>query len=330
MLAQLTTLHDLAAYAPQESADVLDVAADLGLSRSQGRLFHRVHGLDRLRQDPDQHLFDLLCAPARTVVERVADHEDIRYLIYAHTIQQVTPAGLDPATRIAELLGLPDAEAFSLTQQGCAGGLAAVDAAGELLRADGDPAAKALVVTGEKAFSKLARLIDNTAIMGEASAACLVGIGGGPAVVRGYAVRTDGRFSHGIRMTPQAVRDFGESYPADLAAVIQEALAEAATDLSELTAVIPHNVNRSSWLRVIKELGVDKQLVYLDNIPRYSHCFCVDPFLNLVTLREQGRLAAGGRYLLTAVGLGATYAAMVIDMVVEPATNEEASCQARQ
>jgi len=55
--------------------------------------------------------------------------------------------------------------------------------------------------------------------------------------------------------------------------------------------------------------------VYLDNIPRTGHCFCSDPFLNLVSLRDEGRLVPGARYLLTAVGLGATYAAMVIEHI---------------
>jgi 3-oxoacyl-[acyl-carrier-protein] synthase III len=326
MPAQLTTLHSVAAYAPDRSVGVLDVAEQLGLPRRQGRLFQRIHGLDQLREEPGLSLFELVTTPARTLVESMPDRSDIRYLIYAHTIQQVTPAGQDAAARIADLLGLPGAEAFALTQQNCAGGLAAVDAAGELLRADGDSRARALVVTGEKPFSKLARLIDNTSIMGEASAACLVGLDGPGSVVRGYAVRTDGRFCAGIRMTPQAVRDFGESYPADLAAVIHEALAQAGLGLSEVAAVVPHNVNRSSWLRVIRELGLDRELVYLDNIPRYGHCYCADPFLNLVTLRDQGRLVAGGHYLLTAVGLGATYAAMVI----EQTGDQEATCQARQ
>jgi 3-oxoacyl-[acyl-carrier-protein] synthase III len=63
---------------------------------------------------------------------------------------------------------------------------------------------------------------------------------------------------------------------------------------------------------VIAALGLDRDRVYLDNISRYAHCFCSDPFLNLATLRAEGRLAPG-HYLLTAVGLGATYAAMVVE-----------------
>ena len=53
--------------------------------------------------------------------------------------------------------------------------------------------------------------------------------------------------------------------------------------------------------------------MFLDNVPRYSHTYSADLFLNLATMRERGLLVAGGRYLMVTVGLGATYAAMVLE-----------------
>ncbi|MDD1062485.1 3-oxoacyl-ACP synthase [Streptomyces cocklensis] len=313
MAMRPTVLERVEAYLPARSVDVQQVAADMGLSRHQARLMHRVHGLDVLHDDPGLGLYDLVLEPARRVLAALPDPSVVRYLLYAHTIQEVTPAHVDAAADLGRLLGLPDAECFALTQQNCASGLAAVDAAGELLRADGDPQAKALVVTGEKPFSKLARLIANTTVMGEASAAALVGLAPRGFAVRGYAVRTDGRFCEGVRMTTQAAQDFGDSYAAGLAAVVHEALGQADLGLSDLVTIVPHNVNRSSWLRVAKELGIGPERIHLDGVARYGHCFCSDPFLNLVALREQQGLVEGGHYLFAAVGLGATYAAMVIE-----------------
>lgn len=76
--------------------------------------------------------------------------------------------------------------------------------------------------------------------------------------------------------------------------------------------IFPHNVNLSSWQRLIRELDVPGELIYLDNVPRYGHCQCADAFLNLVSMRKEGRLEDGGIYVLVAVGLGAIYSAMVI------------------
>jgi 3-oxoacyl-[acyl-carrier-protein] synthase-3 len=82
--------------------------------------------------------------------------------------------------------------------------------------------------------------------------------------------------------------------------------------LDEVDLVIPHNVNKLAWRQTIKELGVAPEKVFLDNVPRFSHTFASDVFVNYTTLRDAGRLVDGAHYLLVSVGLGATFGAMVI------------------
>ena len=160
-----TTLHAVEAYAPERRVTVEEAAERLWLNRHQTRLFRRVHGLDVLREDATQSLLELITTPAAALVRAIPDPDDIRYLIFAHTIQSVAPSYLDIATLAARQLGLRRANAFALTQQNCATGLAAVDLAGELLRADNDPRLRALVITGEKTFSRIAQLVENTSII---------------------------------------------------------------------------------------------------------------------------------------------------------------------
>lgn len=323
MSAEVITLERVEAFAPRTSAAIEEVAGALGLNQFQARMFRRFHGMDMLRLDPGLDTFGLLLGAGKALLRWVPDPSLIRYVILAHTVIEITPGHLDAAAVLARRLGLTAAEPFALTQQNCASGLAAIDAAGELLWADGDPCAKALVLTGEKPFTPLVQLIANTTVMGEASAACLVGVDDtkdrrpsgtiGVDRVRSYAAWTLGRFSDGIRLSAGALKDFNDTYTANLVAVIKEAVARAGLTLADITMIIPHNVNRRLWLRTADELGLDRHGVYLDNIPRYSHTYCSDPLLNLVTLRDEGLLLDGGRYVLTAVGLGATYAAMVIE-----------------
>ncbi len=301
------------AFAPSREVGLPDVADRLRLNRFQVRLFQRVHGLANLRLDPEMSLIDLVCRPAERTLRGVPP-QDVRYLLYAHTIQEVTPSDRDAAQMLCEHLGLTGATAFAVTQQNCASGLAAIDVAAELLRADGDPRAVALVVTGEKAFSYLAQLIENTTVMGEASGACLVHVDDrrdGNRVLS-YVSRTLGQYADGVRLDPAALQDFGERYVATLVAVLREVLDAAGIGLDELAGIIPHNVNRSSWTRVAREMGFDRTLVFLDNVQRFGHCYCTDFFLNYTTMRAAGRLTPGGTYLVAAVGLGATFAAMLI------------------
>ncbi|MDT8912955.1 ketoacyl-ACP synthase III family protein [Amycolatopsis sp. PS_44_ISF1] len=308
------TVEAVVSHTPDAEVSIDDLAPRLGLTRPKVKLFRKIHGLDRLRLG-DGGVEDLVAEPARRLLAGV-DRDRVRFLVYAHTIQEVAPFGVPVAQRLGERLGLANAIAFALTQQNCAGGLAAIDVCGELLADLGEPDALAVVVTGEKAFSPLAQLIPNTAIMGEGSAACLVRLAGdgeasGDRVVS-YAARTDGRFADGLRLSPERLREFGDEYAQQLTGVVQTALDGAGLSLAEVSVIVPHNVNRSSWRRAIELLGVPEQAVFLDNIAEYSHCFCSDPFLNYTRLRALGRLQPGDHYVLTAVGLGATYAAMVL------------------
>ncbi|HEY2443910.1 MAG TPA: 3-oxoacyl-[acyl-carrier-protein] synthase III C-terminal domain-containing protein [Streptosporangiaceae bacterium] len=308
-----TTLEWVEAFTPARSVQVEDAAASLGLTRYQARMFRRFHGMGALRIDPAIDLFDLILGSARSLLARLADPGVIKYLLFAHTVIEVTPAHLDASRVFAQRLGLAGVNAFALTQQNCASGLAAIDIAGELLRADGDPQARALVLTGEKPFTPLAQLIANTTVMGEASSACLVALSGPGERVCSYTAVTEGRYSDGPRLCPEELKRFNDTYTASLTDVIVDAVARAGLEMSDITMIIPHNVNRLLWLRTIDQLGVGRDRIYLDNIPCYSHCYCTDPFLNLVALRDAGQLSEGAYYLLTSVGLGATYAAMVIE-----------------
>lgn len=312
MVVARLTVESVASHTPDEVVVIDDIAGKLGLSRPKLKLFRRIHGFDRLRTSGDTGVLDLIAEPAARLVDTVDDPGRIRYLIYSHTIQEVAPSHVDIASELRTRLALRDATAFALTQQNCASGLAAIVTAGELLAADAEPGALALVVTGEKAFSPMAQLIPNTAISGDASAACLISLSGDGDRVVACASRTDGRYSDGIRLSQELVQEFGAEYPGRLAETILAALSEAGLTLDDVALIVPHNVNRSSWRRVIEYLGIGADDVFLDNIAEYSHCFCSDPFLNYTHLRDQGRLTEGGFYVLTAVGLGATYVAMVL------------------
>jgi 3-oxoacyl-[acyl-carrier-protein] synthase-3 len=168
-------------------------------------------------------------------------------------------------------------------------------------------------VTGEKRLTSLVRFLGTSTAIGEASAACLVGIGGSGDRVLSYADRTVPLYDTGNWVSDEASKEFMDTYHEDLAYVVDEALRLAGVSLTDITLLVPHNVSRMLWRRAIATLGIDPDRVYLDTVAEFGHCYCADPFLNLASLRDQGRLVPGGRYLLTSVGLGATHAAAVIE-----------------
>lgn len=311
MIRPLLTLERIESAMPDRTVAVEAIARPLGLSRAKVALFRRVHGLHTLRLDEELPLVDLVVSAARDIVPRLAEPHRVRYVIHARAIHQVAPPGTDIARQVRDRLGLGHAEAFSLTQQNCATGLGALTVAAALLRG-GDPRDRVLVLTGEKSFSPLVRLVPNTAIMGEAAAACLVAADGTGDPVLSHVSRTLGEFSDLVSLPAEELARFGKVYAPTLAEVVRRAVEEAGLSLSDIDLIIPHNVNLMAWRQTIAELDVPSERVFLDNVARYSHCFASDVFVNYTTLREEGRLMQDRHYVMASVGAGATFNAAVL------------------
>jgi 3-oxoacyl-[acyl-carrier-protein] synthase III len=309
----VTAIEAVSAYLPPVAVPIEDIGAGLGLDPAQLRMFRRFYGLSEVRYDPGGTATDLMLAAAGKLTALRGQESRVSYLLQARTLQTVTPYPANPLHEVREALGLAHATAFAVTHHACASGLLAVDLAGKLLAADGDPDALALVLVGEKAFTPVARTIPNTTFMGECSAAVLVRPGGPHDRLLGYASRTYGQFYAGLRMGPERAAEFELMYLDALAEVIGAAVATAGIGLSELDLVLPHNVNRLSWVRLCKQIGYPLERVLLDNVPVTGHCFCADSFINYASALALDRLAPGHRYLMTAVGLTATFSAMVFE-----------------
>ncbi|MCO7273476.1 MULTISPECIES: 3-oxoacyl-[acyl-carrier-protein] synthase III C-terminal domain-containing protein [Cellulosimicrobium] len=313
----MTTLVDVGAHVPATRVPIRDLADELGLDHLELGVFERFFGLREVCTAPDESLTDLLVAAARAVPGLAGNEHRVRYVLGARTIATVAPVGVNPLHDAADRLGLDHAVVWTLTQHACASALLAVGVAGRLLAADGDPGALALVLTGEKAFSPGSRLIEGTTIMGEGTAAVLVGAdptgvsarAGSP--VLSYATRTLGEY-HQVPLPEDLAAPFGVAYTEVLAEVVVEAVERAGLTLDDLALVLPHNVNRVSWRRLCSRLGLPIARVRLDDVPVTGHCFGADSFIGYAAARAEGRLRPGDPFLMVAVGLGATFSAMVL------------------
>ncbi|BAJ32344.1 MULTISPECIES: 3-oxoacyl-[acyl-carrier-protein] synthase III C-terminal domain-containing protein [Kitasatospora] len=310
----MTAVIEVSAHVPERRVAIADIADELGLDAFQLRLFQRFLGLRHVLTAPGRDLREILTAAARGLTGLPGNEHRVRYVIAARTAPTAGPAARNHLHETCADLGLGHAIAFTVTQQACASGLAAVDLAGRLLAEDGDPDALALVLTGEKADTEASRLIPGTTVMGEATAACLVRATyrdhPGPGALLGYAAHTRGEFQPGD-MTAELAARFQEEYAEMLAGVVRAAVADAGATLPDLALILPHNVNRNSWVRVCKLLGFPVDRVFLENIPETGHCFSADSFLNYADAVRGNRLNSGDLYLMAAVGLGATFSAMV-------------------
>ncbi|MGW5555940.1 3-oxoacyl-[acyl-carrier-protein] synthase III C-terminal domain-containing protein [Micromonospora sp. NPDC003944] len=309
----MTSIEAVHTYLPPNRVPVGECLAAYGFSAAQIRMHERFYGFREVRLDPQSSLADLLVGGGAGMAALAGREHLVRYVLHARTMPVVAPYPVNPVKEAARRLGLGHATTFTVTQHACASGLLAVDLAGTLLADDPDPAALALVLTGEKAFTASAQVIAGTGVMGESCSAVLVSAHGHRDRVLSYATGTYGRFSAGPWMSEEDAAAFRDDYPIMLAEVVRAAVKESGIDLDRIAAILPHNVNRVSWLRVLRLLNIRSvERLVLENLPRTGHCFAADSFAAYELAREQGRLAPGDPYLMTSVGLGATVSAMVL------------------
>jgi 3-oxoacyl-[acyl-carrier-protein] synthase-3 len=276
----VTALLAVADYLPQHRVPIEEPAERLGLTAMQVKIFRRYHGLGEVARDPHGTLLDLLRGAVALL----------------HPLRE---------------FGIGHAAVFAVGHHACASGLLAVDIAGRLLDADGDDEGLALVLTGEKTFTREARLVPETSFFGEGAAACLVSASGERDRLLSYATDLRGEFDTDAK---EAALEFQRVYAASLAETILAAVARAGLTMDTIGLILPHNVNRVAWRQVCRTLGYPRERVVLDNVASVGHVFCADTFINYRTALRRGLLHRGEPYVMAAAGAGrgATFSAMVL------------------
>jgi 3-oxoacyl-[acyl-carrier-protein] synthase-3 len=308
----VTSIEAISTFLPPDRVTVASRLRDLGQDETHIRLFEHFYGFAEIRLDVGGGATDqLVAAVAELRALRGREHQ-VRYVLYARSMPVAAPYPHNPLRDACRTLGLDAATAFSVSQHACASALLAIDLADKLLATSGDPDALALVLAGDKTFTPAAQAVSSAAVMGEGAAAVLVRADGERDRMMSYATRTHGRYADGPWMSPELSTRFQQEYPGALAEVITGAVLRAGLSLGQVALILPHNVNRMSWMRVLRLLGIrDASRLYLANQALLGHCFCADSFLNYESARQAGRLRPGDHYVMTAVGLGATFSAMV-------------------
>lgn len=299
----MTGLSLVETYLPSKKVRINNIGGKIGLSNFQTKLLTRIHGLEKIRFDPEITLFQLLQEPIIKILSQI-DSSHIKYILYAHTIQNVAPHPINIMEEIKEKFGLKYAISFSVTQHNCASAFTAMEIANHLLQNEED---MVLLLTGEKAFTPSAQVIPNTTIMGEGSSASIITKNSRNNKLLALERTVLGKYYSGIYQDEGLLKEFELTYVKTLGYTIQRGLAKANIRLQDLKLVIPHNVNKTSWLRVAEYLQIDKEKIYLNNVSEFGHCFCSDPFINYSSVVRKNLLKKDDYYLMASVGLGAVF-----------------------
>lgn len=295
----------------RKSIDDLIDCPPFSMSRQEISLFRSVFKLSEIAVCEIGDLYGLLNQSLLQIVPKDREGRNrIKYIFHCHASPCVCPPGVDLLNTLKEQHGLQHAVAVGLSHDQCATPLSAINLA-EILLAEEDADAQVLVLAGEIGFHPSLRVIPNTTVMGDASAACLIGKGGGPNTVLSVAARrfkqnTDVQLQTGIVPTPSI------PYGSDLIGVVKDALSAASLEIGDMTVVLGHNVNTISWKFFARNFPCPERLVYLDNVEKIGHCFTSDPFVNYCDFSRSRGFKSGEHFMFVSVGTSSSYVAAVV------------------
>lgn len=302
---------DVVAAAPDRSQFIAEVGPGLGLGPRDVQMFSRFLGYEEFRFDPDLTLDQMLReAEAKLALRNGFRPSDISILTYCHTLMSSGPVRHDEDGLLATYRR-SGAESLSLTMNHCASGISALAALDAILPDDG----LGVILVGDKAFHPTVRHIANTTIMGEASAAVLVGRRPGRFRYLHGHTQHDGRFSlNSGRPDDDHLAGFDSFYIDFAVHSIKEALRRSLVRLEEIRWLLPHNANAASWRQIGQLLGARKDQILMTSMARLGHCFAADPFINLLDAIATGQLRAHEKVMLVSIGLGATASCAILEV----------------
>jgi 3-oxoacyl-[acyl-carrier-protein] synthase III len=304
---------------PSGSEPVDRVLERAGRGVFERRMFARIHGLrNSPTLAPGERMEDLLVAAGREALAgRGAD-----VVLYAHS-QVVQEFATRPgfAGRLCEALGVPAAEFYGISHINCVSMLRAVEIARKYhARSGAGPSDRVLVLGGDQgSFDDSARIIPGVAVAGDAAAAVIVHPADGhePGRYRylsGAALR-DHRFHRIHGMTRAEMAQYPKACLEHVATVLREATDRAGLRTTDLDWIMPDLSSGMFWRDVCRKTGVERDRVCLDLLAAQGHNHGIDALSALQHADVTARLRHGDRCALVALGLGAYFQVIVVEVM---------------
>jgi len=291
-------LTDLSVFIPETIFSIADVQQETGLSREMLSVYQIIYGL---RTIPVWQSLDLLSFLEQSIAP-LAIHYPFSYLIHVHTARFLLPQGLSLAQKLKNKFEWYECLAFSMTQYKCTSFFRALELLSVLFQKT--MIDRALIVTGEIAFTPKLRVIARSTISGDASTAVVVSSRGQHHQLLAVLSQFVPGYSQGIYVSDREMQQFDAQFITRFSELILKTLLKAGIALSQISCILPHNVNIPTWKKMASALSFPIEKIYLDCVARFGHCFCSDHLINLHYAIQENRIKAGDYYVMAGCGMG--------------------------
>jgi len=310
--ARTASITGLGHYLPEEVVPNDPIAERIGVDDEW--IVRRTGIRSRRRAAPDERLVDLAAnAGAQALKDAQTDPDEIDLVLVASLSQdKLTP---NAAPLVAHALGADRAGALDLGAA-CSGwlsGLSLAAAQVEIGRAE------RVLLIGAEILTRLTDYEDRktAALWGDGAGAVVVGANGdgaiGPVVLSADGGLADViTASHEERLLRVEGHETFQTAVKRLSEATLEALERAELTLDDIDIFVYHQANARILRAVGERLDLASEKV-ADYIAEVGNTSAASIPLTLALLRDDGRLHAGQRVLVSAIGAGFTWGAGTID-----------------
>jgi 3-oxoacyl-[acyl-carrier-protein] synthase III len=297
-------------HLPPDPVSVEDFGRNAGLSAEAVQRYRDIHGIHRVhaaRQDSARGL--AVKAVQNLLHSSEIDPHSIGAVIFHHTFYLLS---VEPRTLLGQIrqeLGLDRATGFAVAGQNCASIIGALRLARNMILSGS--AEHVLLVSADCFLGSSKRVIEDATIQGDAASAALVSHESARGRILGIWNWVDGSFYRGVAASGENDR-FQLVYYLRLHRLIQHSLRQLGLTLDDIRLIVPHNINRSSWDKVLERLRCGPAKLFAANIERVGHVCSADLVVNLADVAAQGSLNSGDLVLLVTVGLGAGWGCAIL------------------
>jgi 3-oxoacyl-[acyl-carrier-protein] synthase-3 len=294
-----------------EAMPVSELGRRSGKSGEWAAHFEERHGLRNIHVAVSETPAGMAAAAARRVLESAdIDSGSIGAVVLFHTFYLLAAGIPHLVSELQKQLNLRNSVGFSVTGQHCASIVSALRIARNMLAAGS--AANVLLVGADYFGGSLVRELSDISLQGEAASAALMVRHAARNRIVALSNYADGSFYQGAAAGPERFRAFDNVYFLILCRLIRRTLDKCKLTLQDISLIIPHNVNCSSWIRIAAMLKIPETKVFMKNVAKCGHLCSSDWIANLTEAAADHALEPGDLILLVTVGLGAGWGCMVI------------------
>lgn len=210
-----------------------------------------------------------------------------------------------PASHLQSEFNMNDAFVLGVNQQACTGMLGALRLA-RMLLAEDESIPSVLCITADR-FPNGAKYEQAYNLISDGAAATVVS-------------REKGRYRivacHGITnggLSQASDEEAAGTYFVYCNRVISETLKKAKLELSDISWIVPQNMNSKAWQILARLLKFDEGKAYAASRAEFGHVISADNMINLSLLTESGAVKAGQFLMLIMAGYGMNWQSVILE-----------------